>query len=257
MYNHISCFYDKSIDTDDYFAKLTRFADTIIRQADSYRIYEEKNEKPIVLDCACGSGRLTKSLYNAGYDMIGLDISDDMLDIARTICAKDPILFICQDMCEMDLFGSIAAITCMTDSVNHITNSRQLQQFFDKAHNFLDSGGVLIFDVLTDAHFAEMTSPKCFFEDYDWGSCFWIGQYDPAKRICRYSISYFEYTGNKKGNETYIRTDDYITEKVWSLRTIQKALAQAGFSQVQMYDNTDFDAVKKDSRRIYFAAVKN
>ena len=80
---------------------------------------------------------------------------------------------------------------------------------------------------------------------------------DPAKRICRYSISYFEYTGNKKGNETYIRTDDYITEKVWSLRTIQKALAQAGFSQVQMYDNTDFDAVKKDSRRIYFAAVKN
>lgn len=256
MYNHIACFYDKSIDTDDYFSRLTDFADKIIKQSDSYNIYSDKNERPIVLDCACGSGRLTKNLYNCGYDMIGLDISEDMLDIARTVCAKDPILFICQDMCQMDLFGSVAAITCMTDSVNHITNTKSLKLFFDKARNFLDPGGVLIFDVLTDNHFLDMATPKCFFEDYDWGSCFWIGQYDSKKRICQYSISYFEYIGNKKGDETYIRTDDFITEKIWSLKTIQKALADSGFTQVQMYNNTDFAPVNKESRRIYFAAVK-
>lgn len=256
MYNHVACFYDKSIDTDDYFSRLTAFTDKIIKKSKSCDIYYAKKERPIVLDCACGSGRLTKNLYNCGYDMIGLDISEDMLDIARTVCADDHILFICQDMCDMDLFGSVAAITCMTDSVNHITDSKSLKLFFHKAHNFLDPGGVLIFDVLTEKHFSDMTMSKCFFEDYDWGSCFWLGQYDSRRRVCKYSLSYFEYVGNKKGEETYVRTDDYITEKIWSLKTLRKALAEAGFSCVETYDNTECDPVNNESRRIYFAAFK-
>ena len=101
-----------------------------------------------------------------------------------------------------------------------------------------------------------MTMSKCFFEDYDWGSCFWLGQYDSRRRVCKYSLSYFEYVGNKKGEETYVRTDDYITEKIWSLKTLRKALAEAGFSYVETYDNTECDPVNNESRRIYFAAFK-
>lgn len=257
MYNHIAGFYDKSIDTDNYFNNLADFAQQIIEKSDSYRIYADKQEQPIVLDCACGTGRLTKILYERGFDMIGLDVSDNMLDTAREVCAGLPVLFICQDMCEMDLFGSIAAITCMTDSVNHITDMKSLENFFSKAHNFLDPGGVLIFDVLTDKHFEDMEADKCFFEDYDWGSCFWTGSYDSQKRICKYNISYFEYTGMKNGNETYIRTDDYITEKIWSLRTLNGLLNKTGFSQVMMYDNTKFEPVNNNSHRIYFVAVKS
>ena len=256
MYNHIAGFYDKSIDTDNYFSNIADFAQKIIEESDSYRIYADKQEKPIVLDCACGTGRLTKILYERGFDMIGLDISENMLDTAREVCAGLPVLFICQDMCDMDLFGSIAAITCMTDSVNHITNRKSLEQFFAKAHNFLDQGGVLIFDVLTDNYFVGMEDGKCFFEDYDWGSCFWTGVYDSKKRICKYNISYFEYTGTKNGNDTYIRTDDYISEKIWSTGTLNSALLRAGFVQVRMYEDTFFTEANKNSHRIYFVAVK-
>ena len=256
MYNDIAVFYDKSIDTDNYFDNIADFAEEIIRQGDSYKLYTEKKEKPIVLDCACGTGRLTKGLYERGFDMLGLDISESMLDTARDVCSGLPVQFICQDMCDMDLFGSVAAITCMTDSVNHITDTRALESFFAKCYNFLDPGGVLIFDVLTDKYFQGMEEGKCFFEDYDWGSCFWMGAYDSKRRLCKYNISYFEYTGNKKGKETYIRTDDYITEKIWSVRTLQQIMKKTGFSHIEMYDNIRFEQANNDSRRIYFVARK-
>lgn len=253
---HIANFYDKSINTDNYFDRLAEFVDSSIKQSESYNIYFKKEEKPIVLDCACGSGRLVKKLNDMGYDMIGLDISEEMLDVARDVCRNTPALFICQDMCEMDLFGSVAAITCMTDSINHITDMKKLNAFFARAHNFLDPGGVLIFDCLTDKNFRDMTESKCFFEDYDWGSCFWNGIYDSRRRICRYNISYFEYAGQRNEEEMYIRKDDYIVEKIWSLKTVLKQLYTSGFKSVEMYDNTDFSPANKESKRVYFVAVK-
>ena len=119
-----------------------------------------KRKKPVklVLELACGTGSLTRLLGQAGYEMIACDLSADMLAVAREKCGElscSPV-FLCQDMCQLDLYGTIDAAVCCLDSVNYLTELRQLKQAFARVSLFLEPGGLFLFDVKTPLAFEEM-----------------------------------------------------------------------------------------------------
>ena len=113
---------------------------------------EHMSSRPeLVLDLGCGTGKMTLTLARRGYDMTGVDYSPEMLDIARSEAAREElpheILWLCQDMRELDLYGTVDACVCCLDTVNHITKSRDLSKIFSLVHNFLIPDGLFIFDI--------------------------------------------------------------------------------------------------------------
>lgn len=251
MYSGISDFYNEFTCDIDYDG-LAGVIDGIVSESEAGKMYVREGKAPLLLDCACGTGTLTAKLSDIGYDCIGLDISEDMLNVARDNFADKNILWICQDMCKMDLYGSIAAVVCITDSVNHILKRDRLDSFFGRAHNFLDPGGVFVFDVLTEKHFTGKEENLTFFADYDDASCFWNGRYNRKSKICTYDISCFSL-----GEEgLYERFDDRIREKVWDGDEIRNSLMEAGFRKITAKSGRTVMPGKSGKDRLYYICVK-
>lgn len=251
MYEGISCFYDSMTEDIDY-NRVARFVDRAVRRSPAYKAYKKRGETPILLDAACGTGSVLSRLYDYGYDCIGLDISENMLDQARVNVPYEDVLWICQDMCRMDLFGSVTGICCMTDGVNHVTSPKALERFFYRAHNFLDPGGVLIFDVLKEEHFTRHGAVMECFADYETVSCFWTGRYSPKTRRCTYDISCFI----AREDGLYERTDDRVTEQVWQEGELCTMLHKAGFVKIQVLPGETLSLGKAGQNRLYYICEK-
>ena len=224
---------------------------------------EDVENSTLVLDCACGTGALTCILGERGYDMTGLDISMDMLYTAMDTAESKglEILWLCQDMCRMDMYGSFAAVLCMTDGVNHITTRKRLDAFFKRIYNFVDDGGLLIFDFLTPSHFESRVGKggNVFYEDGEEGTCLWTSRYNEKSGICEYDITVYQrcdVDDNEDAEELFTRTDDSIREKAWSLEEITESLLGAGFKVRRTCGSLSFGKVKEDSGRVYVVAKK-
>ena len=253
MYEGLSLFYDEFTDDIDYPA-LAAFIRRRVRASGAFKECRKRGEKPVVLDAGCGTGTLTGLLAEGGWDMIGLDASAEMLDAAREKFPEGPFLWICQDMSRMDLFGTVTAAVSMTDSVDHITSQKQLEQFFLRTRNFLEPGGLFIFDVLTEAHFTGENSGKMqYFADYETASCFWRGRYSPRTRLCTYDISCFMLTADG----TYERTDDTVRERIWAPELLETLLKAAGFGNIsRLQPGRGAPGGKTGRDRLYFVAEK-
>ena len=120
----------------------------------------------IVVDIACGTGEITRRLSQDGYDMIGIDISKDMLNIARQKCDPD-VLLLCQDMRQMDLYGTAKAMVCLCDGMNYLCRKEDLLQALQRVRLFMDHGGIFIFDMSKcsnfKSHFHEYAKRKLSF----------------------------------------------------------------------------------------------
>ena len=254
MYEGLSLFYDILTQDVDYGA-IARFVSGRVRRSPAYRDYAARGERPILLDCGCGTGRLIAELRGE-FDCIGLDASEEMLDAARSSVPGSDVLWICQDMSRMDLYGSVTAVVSFTDSVNHLVSDRQLAAFFARAHNFLDPGGLLLFDVLTEERFTGGNS-KEFFADLDELSCFWTGRYSPKTGICTYDISCFIPT--EPGGDTYVRADDRVREKVRSEARLRELLGEAGFEKIIVFRGGKGGAPggRTGACRLYFECEKS
>ena len=137
MYNDFAAVYDKLQDAD-YDAFVDYYE----------RIFKKLGKEPkLVLDLACGTGNITLPMAKRGYDMIGLDLSCEMLNIARdkAMTENQNILFLNQDMCEMELYGTVDAIVCALDGVNYITETEDLRKLFRLVKNYLNPDGIMIF----------------------------------------------------------------------------------------------------------------
>lgn len=254
MYEGLSVFYN-TLTYDINYEALAKFVDRAVRKSSAFKAYAKRGETPILLDAGAGTGSFI-CLMTGAYDCIGLDISEEMLDIARSRPDAGNVLWICQDMCKMDLFGSVTAIVSLTDSVNHLLSEKRLASFFTRAHNFLDPGGLLIFDVLTGAHFCQGGASMDYFADLEDASCFWSGRFSRKTGICTYNISCFRLTDGENG--LYERSDDVVREKVWSEDTIRRLLDEAGFVSVKCIAGGEKGAPggRTGRDRLYFICEK-
>ncbi|MBQ8827568.1 MAG: class I SAM-dependent methyltransferase, partial [Clostridia bacterium] len=211
---------------------------------------------PLILDIACGTGVLTCMLAERGNEMVGLDISEDMLYEARerALGKNLDILWLCQDMCKIDMFGTVSAMICVTDGINHITTVNRLEKFFMRIRNFIDDDGLFLFDVLSEKYFSEVVGSNVFFDDREDGSCLWTSKYNEAKRICKYDVIFYELADSDSG--LYERYDDTVTEKAWTDGEITTAVGKAGFSVEGIFNGATLKKADKNSLRKFFLIRK-
>ena len=146
-----------------------------------------------VLDLACGTGSLTFELARRGYEMIGVDLSPEMLSEAmeKDMGGVDiPPMFLCQSMDKLDLYGTIDACVCCLDSANYVTDKRKLQKAFQRVHLFMMPGGVFIFDVNT-VEKLEGLDGQVFLDETEDTYCVWRAEYNKRSKICSYFMDIF------------------------------------------------------------------
>ncbi len=216
------------------------------------KYYDAFTENADLLDLACGTGTLSFEMEKRGFDVIGTDISAEMLDEAleKKLQTDSHIIFLNQDMCELDLFGTITACICTLDSVNHIESARKLKAAFSKVSLFSEAGGVFIFDVNTEYKHRAVLGDNAYIYEND--TCFlaWQNEVNEDASVNIY-LDFFE-----KQGETYRRESEFITEYYYSDEVLTNLLNETGFELAGIFDDFSFEAPGKTSERKIFVAIK-
>lgn len=216
-------------------------------------------EKPsLVLDLGCGTGIITLELARRGYDMTGIDISPEMLDEARTSAAEsglsNDILWLCQDMCDFELYGTVDAVIATCDAVNYLLSPKQIDKCFSLVHNYLIPDGIFVFDISSKAKFKRMYKGDIIIENEN-VYCGWQNEYNEKTGIAEFYLSYFTPEKTDAG-EVYIRRDEYQRQRAWSMRALNMALSRNGFELLTVTDSYSGEPIdgETDKDRIYFVA---
>lgn len=218
---------------------------------------DEENED-LILELGCGTGNVTRRLKSLGYDMIGLDSSFEMLDLAREkeFLLQDNIdkqvLYINQDMRTFELYGTVKAIVSICDSMNYVTRSADLLETFKLVNNYLDPNGVFIFDLNTEYKYETILANNVFAEDREDASFIWSNYYDKETRLNEYDISIF--VKLEEEDEIFERYREIHYQKAYSIQTITSLIEEAGMEFVAVYDAFTNNPPTKTSERVYFIA---
>ncbi len=206
----------------------------------------------ILLDLGCGTGTMSLLMAQRGYSVIGVDLSADMLSCARekAAAAGADILFLNQDMTDLDLYGTINACVCVLDCINHLDSIEDVKKAFDKVSLFTEPGGLFIFDVNTVYKHRQVLADNAFIFENEDVFCAWQNElYDDDS--VDVSLDFFEKSGDK-----YQRYSEYFTEKAYPLSELEDALAQSGFEVTGIYDDLSGNGVSENTERAVFVARK-
>lgn len=243
-YEALAAVYDRLGEKPDYNEYAAFFSACCARYAIS---------PSLVLDLGCGTGAMTLALAARGYDMIGVDGSEQMLSRAFERMyqeGKSGILFLQQDMREFELYGTVGAVVSTLDCVNYLTEDGDLDKCFSLVHNYLDPDGLFLFDVNTPYKFDTVYGENAYVLEDERSLCAWQNDYDKASGLCRFYLSVF--TEGRDGR--YTREDEEHAERCYSKEQLTDALTRAGFADISFYKNYDFDAPDAQTERWYVAA---
>lgn len=318
-YSGFASVYDMFMDNVPY-DKWTKYLHGLLK--------ENGIKSGLVLDLGCGTGSITRRLRDLGYDMIGVDISQEMLQIAmeketksdsgqssqetesdsaqggqkpnskkggsKKASAsrrngdsdeKSEILYLNQDMREFELYGSVAAIVSICDSMNYITDEEDLLQVFRLAENYLDPDGMFIFDMNTEHYYKHVLGERTICETRDEGSFIWDNFYDEETMINEFDMTIYvkvpEETddffsdengrnGKNKRNGSkaakaqcnmpskvlFERFEEIHEQRAYRLSTVRSLLKKAGFGEIRTYAALTHDNPNSGTERVYFVAKR-
>lgn len=208
----------------------------------------------ILLDLACGTGTMSVEMAKRGYDVIGIDNSPEMLSEAREKAyeAGEDILFLCQDMCDIDLYGTVECTLCLLDSLNHLESEEELLAAFKGVSLFTVPGGVFIFDVNTQYKHKYVLGDNTFVYDNEDVYCVWQNEYDDESGTVEIFLDFFE-----EEDGLYRRSSEYFTERAFSDETIRRLLKEAGFTDIKAYGELSKDAPSEKAERVFYVARKD
>lgn len=203
----------------------------------------------LLLDLGCGTGKLTRFLAEKGYDMIGVDYSYEMLDIAKGQ-SDDSILYLLQDMREFELYGTVRGIYSACDSLNYVLEEDELRNVFSLVNNYLDPGGIFIFDLNTPYKYRELLAENTFAENREEGSFIWENYFDEAEGINEYDLTLYI----KENDGRFQRFEESHFQKCYDLETIKRLLVEAGMEFVAVYDAYTKKPVSEESEKLLVIA---
>lgn len=224
----------------------------------------------LVLELGCGTGNMTEALKRRGYDMIGIDNSEEMLAEAieknmssgsETAAADDrisedmkdglkPALYLCQDMREFELYGTVRAIVSVCDSINYILEPEELIQVFRLVNNYLDPDGVFIFDLNTRYKYEKILGEQTIGETREDHCFIWDNYYDISSGINEYILNLF--IQGEDGR--YDRYEEVHYQRAYDLEEIRQLIEVSGLRWEGAYDAFTMEPVREDSERIYIIA---
>lgn len=228
-------------------------------------------ENGLVAELGCGTGSVTELLADRGYDMIGIDNSEEMLAIARekqmerrmsadsgweeeeesADCDEErEILYLLQDMREFELYGTVDAVVSICDSMNYILKDEELRQVFSLVNNYLEEHGLFIFDMNTVYKYRELLAQNTIAENRDECSFIWDNYYDEETGINQYDLTLYV----QEEDDLFRRFDETHYQRAYELETVKRLLTEAGMEFVAAYDAFTREPVKENSERIYVVA---
>lgn len=215
----------------------------------------------LIAELGCGTGEMTRRLAKAGYDMIGIDLSEEMLDIARYEHEEEvqDILYLHQDMREFELYGTVAAVVSICDSMNYITSEEELLKVFRLVNNYLDKNGIFIFDMNTIYKYETQLAERVIAENREDCSLIWENYYDKETRMNEYDITIytkaeFEEEDEEELPPLFERIEETHLQKAYPADMVIALLEEAGMEFVAVYGVCTREAPGPDCERIYFIA---
>lgn len=217
-------------------------------------LHKYGKDSGIVAELGCGTGVMTELMAQAGYDMIGIDCSVDMLQNA--ICKReksglDSILYLNQDMREFELYGTVSAVISVCDSVNYLLEPGEVEAVFRLVYNYLDPGGLLIFDFTTGKKY-ENIGDSVIGENREEGSFIWENTYYEDEKINEYEITLFLPDGEGK----YNKYSEIHQQRAYSQKEMRALLERAGFAVLSAADGYTDRPAGENSERIVITAKK-
>lgn len=240
-YRHFSQFYDNLTFNVDY-KKRADYLQSVLSLCD--------HDWGLTLDLACGTGTLTVELKRRGVDIFGIDGSPEMLSAAmdKAYDAELQMLFLCQQMEALDLYGTIDTCICTLDSLNHITDKEELQRVFDRVALFMNPDGTFVFDVNTVYKHQQILANNTFVYDTDSVYCVWQNSLK-ENNIVDIELDLFEREG-----EAYHRYSEHFQERAYAIDELKEMLEHSGFEVKAVYRDMTTEPLKDDSDRAVFVA---
>ncbi len=239
-YGDFSAFYDALMTDVDYAAR----AEYLLR------LFDRHGAKPhSVLDIACGSGSLCAEFQKRGVDIIGVDGSGAMLMRAREKLGGEALLLE-QDMCNLDLYGTVDGAVCTLDSLNHLCRTEQVAEVFRRARLFVEPGGLFLFDVNTVYKHKEVLGDTAFVVEQAGLMCVWRNRYLPRTHEVSMLLDFF----TEEADGSYERYQDTVRERAYSERTLRRLLNETGWETVAVYEDMTTDTPTDICERMVFVA---
>lgn len=209
-------------------------------------------EDGLIAELGCGTGSMTELLAAEGYDMIGIDNSPDMLEVAQEKRVESglDILYLMQDMREFELYGTVRAVVSICDCMNYILEEEDLLEVFRLVNNYLDPGGIFVFDMNTPYKYREIIGNTTIAENREEGSFIWENCFDEESQVNEYALTLFI----REEDDLYRKHEEFHYQKAYEPERVKELLEEAGLKVEAIYDAFTREPVREDSERIYFIA---
>lgn len=204
----------------------------------------------LLLDLGCGTGTLTRMLASEGYDMIGVDRSQEMLTEAREKTADADILYLCQDMRAFELYGTVRAVISTCDTMNYLLTPEDFIQTVRLVNNYLDPGGLFIFDLNTLYKFRELMGNTTIAESGEEASFIWDNFFDEETGRNEYDLTLFL----KQENGLFERQVEVHEEQGYALEDVKGFLETGGMEFVRVFDADTGGEPEDTSEKVFFIA---
>ncbi len=255
-YEDFAYVYDELMDATPY----EEWCELITRLIHEYGVSSPKrdadnlldSERNLVVDLGCGTGTLTELLYQKGYDMIGVDNSESMLNVAMEKREKsgDEILYLLQDMRELELYSTVGTVVSVCDSVNYILEEDELLEVFSLVNNYLYPGGIFIFDFNTDYKYREVIGDSTIAENREDCSFIWENYYDQDTSVNEYDLTIFV----QEEGDRFRRFTETHFQRGYTVEQMTALVEQAGMTIVEVLDADTRKAPTSHSERVYIVA---
>ena len=242
-YHNLAASYDRLTNDVDYEATVAFYEEILKREGLAPRT---------VVDMACGTGSVSEILARKGYEVIGVDLSEEMLTEAmmKTMDMENHPMFSCQNLRDLRLPRAVDMAVCALDSLDYITDPADCEAAIRRAWKVLNPGGIFIFDVNTPEKLRAMDG-QVFLDEDDDVFCVWRDEFDEETNICSYGMDLFQREG-----EMWVRSFEEHQEYAYSQAQLTAYLKQAGFTHIEVYADRLFEAPREGEQRIYFKARK-
>ena len=242
-YKNLAASYDRLTNDVDYEATVEFYM----------QILEREGVKPrTAVDLACGTGSVTEILARKGYDVLGVDMSEEMLTVAAMKLMEQGFMprFSCQLLQNLRLPRAVDMAVCALDSLDYILNPDDCKEAIRRVWKALNPGGIFIFDVNTPEKLRAMDG-QVFLDEDDDVYCVWRGEFDEQTNICTYGMDLFQRKGRM-----WERSCEEHREYAYSQQQLTDYLKAAGFTHIEVYADRCFEAPREGEQRIYFKARK-
>ena len=242
-YHALAVSYDRLTNDVDYRQTVDFYKEILIREGCRPRT---------AVDLACGTGSVAVLLAQDGLQVVGVDLSPEMLCVAQQKAQEleNPPLFVCQNLSRLQLPRGVDLAVCALDSLDYITEPEACAEAIRRVYRVLNPGGIFIFDVNTPEKLRDMDG-QVFLDEDDDVYCVWRGSFDEGENICSYGMDLFQRRG-----EVWERTFEEHREYAYSEEQLRGYLKAAGFDHIRVYADRLFEAPRPGEKRIYFSARK-